>query len=67
MHQPRRADYFATELLADGLVSETNTEDWFLACKGLYDIETYAGFGRSAGAGRDKHAIRVQMFRLSGR
>jgi hypothetical protein len=59
MHLPRSPDDLAAELLTDGLVAQANAQDGFLACKGLYDVETYTGISGGAGAGRDEYTVGI--------
>lgn len=59
VHDFFRADDFAAERIADGLMAEANTEDGNFAGEALDDGHAQAGFARRARAGRNNDALRA--------
>ena len=67
VHEAVGADDAAAIEVADGLVSEADAEDGFLAGEGADHVEGDAGFGGGAGAGGDEDAVGVEREGFGGR
>ena len=57
MKRRGRADHFAAECLPEGLVAQTDTENWELSSRRLDELQANAGLVRRAGAWRQDDAL----------
>jgi len=60
MHEGARADHFPAERLADGLVAETDTEDWQGFRRLADESEADTGFIWRTRPGREQDRVRTQ-------
>ena len=67
MHQVRRAHHSAPKRRADGLMSQTDPQQWYFACKMAYQRNGDSSFLRSARAGRKHDPFRTHGLHIRGR